>query len=63
MKFTDGFWHTRPGVDALYAREVFDVEAGDGRLVVTAPTKVINGRGDTLNTAALQVTCPPRHPK
>ncbi len=56
MKFTDGFWHTRPGVDALYAREVFDVEAGDGRLVVTAPTKVINGRGDTLNTAALQVT-------
>jgi alpha-D-xyloside xylohydrolase len=56
MKFTDGFWHTRSGVDALYAREVFDVEAGDGRLVVLAATRVVNGRGDTLNAATLQVT-------
>ncbi|MGJ7442738.1 alpha-xylosidase [Aquipuribacter sp. MA13-6] len=60
MKFTDGFWHTRPGVDAQLAREAHDVEAvpspeGD-RLVVQAPTRVITGRGDTLNRPVLAVT-------
>jgi hypothetical protein len=51
MKFTDGFWQTRPGVSSLFGQEVYDVEtADDGRsLVVTAPTKVIAHRGDTLN--------------
>ena len=53
MKFTDGLWHTRPGVDAQYAQEAYDIEAvasphGDS-LVVAAPTRVIEGRGDTLN--------------
>ena len=60
MKFTDGFWHTRPGVEALYAQEAYDIEvvpspAGD-TVVVTAPTRVIAGRGDTLNRALLTVT-------
>lgn len=56
MKFTDGFWETRPGVDALYAQEAYDIEAGDGRLTVSAPTRVITRRGDTLNRAMLTVT-------
>ncbi|MCK6211370.1 alpha-xylosidase [Georgenia sp. EYE_87] len=60
MKFTDGFWHTRPGVDAQYAAEAYDIEARDdadgGRLVVLAPTRVVTGRGDTLNRALLTVT-------
>src|SRR5690625_4146371 len=60
MKFTDGFWHNRPGVDAQYAAEAYDVTAvpspdGDA-LVVHAPTRVIGGRGDTLNRALLTVT-------
>jgi alpha-D-xyloside xylohydrolase len=61
MKFTDGFWQLRPGVTALYGREAFDVwptEAtpdGPG-IVVTAPTAVIEKRGDTLNRATLTVT-------
>jgi len=60
MKFTDGFWHNRPGVDAQYAAEAYDVTAhhspdGD-ELVVHAPTRVITGRGDTLNRALLTVT-------
>jgi alpha-D-xyloside xylohydrolase len=58
MKFTDGFWQTRPGVSSLFAQEAHDVEAADdGRaLVVTAPTKVIASRGDTLNRPTLTVT-------
>ena len=60
MKFTDGFWQLRPGVDALYAQEAYDIDRtttpdGDG-LVITAPTKVIAGRGDTLNRAVLTTT-------
>jgi alpha-D-xyloside xylohydrolase len=56
MKFTDGFWQTRPGVHPLYALEAFDIEAGERTLTVTAPTKVIASRGDTLNRPVLTVT-------
>src|SRR5690606_258555 len=61
MKFTDGYWQLRPGVRALYAQEAYDIErtetTPDGAgLVVTAPTAVIKGRGDTLNRAVLTVT-------
>jgi alpha-D-xyloside xylohydrolase len=61
MKFTDGFWHARPGVEALYAQEARDlaVELGaDGRdeLVAWAPTRVIAARGDTLNRPMLTVS-------
>ncbi|MET0716293.1 MAG: alpha-xylosidase [Mycetocola sp.] len=56
MKFTDGFWQLRPGVTALYAAQAYDVVAGDHELVVTAPTKVITSRGDTLNRPSLTVT-------
>ena len=61
MKFTDGFWHARPGVEALYAQEARDlaVERGaDGRdeLVAWAPTRVIAARGDTLNRPMLTVS-------
>lgn len=56
MKFTDGFWQLRPGVTALYAQEAYDMVATDSSLVVTAPTKVIERRGDTLNRPVLTVT-------
>ncbi|MCX7520835.1 alpha-xylosidase [Microbacterium sp. STN6] len=61
MKFTDGFWQVRPGVEPLYAREAYGIEvvsdaSGDDTLVVTAPTKVIERRGDTLNRPVLTVT-------
>ncbi len=56
MKFTDGFWQLRPGVTALYAQEARDLVAGDGALTITAPTKVIERRGDVLNRPVLMVT-------
>ena len=30
MRFTNGFWLMRPGVDARYAREAYDLQAEDG---------------------------------
>ncbi|GAA3638215.1 alpha-xylosidase [Kineosporia mesophila] len=56
MKFSDGYWRMRDGVEALYAREVFDVESTGNQLVVLAATKVVAHRGDTLNAATLTVT-------
>jgi alpha-D-xyloside xylohydrolase len=58
MKFTDGFWHPRPRVDARYAQEAYDLETGpDGRtLVISGPTKTIATRGDTLNRTLLTIT-------
>jgi alpha-D-xyloside xylohydrolase len=56
MKFTDGFWQTRPGVSPLYAAEAYDIVAGDESVTITAPTRVIERRGDTLNRPSLTVT-------
>ena len=56
MKFTNGFWRTRPGVTPLFAQEAYDIVAGAGSLTVTVPTKVIASRGDTLNRPTLTVT-------
>jgi len=56
MKFTDGFWQLRPGVDTLYGQEAYDLEQRDRRVVATVPTRVIARRGDTLNRPVLTVT-------
>jgi len=56
MKFTDGYWHLRPGVEMLRPRDVDAVEAGDGTLTVYAPTAPITKRGDTLNRPLVTVT-------
>jgi alpha-D-xyloside xylohydrolase len=56
VKFTNGFWRARPGVTPLYAQEAYDIVAGERSLTVTAPTKVIQDRGDTLNRPTLTVT-------
>jgi alpha-D-xyloside xylohydrolase len=62
VRFTDGFWLMRPGVEAHYAREAYELTVADEALVVTAPTKVIAGRGDTLNLPVLTVTVAPHLP-
>lgn len=56
MKFTDGFWQTRPGYTALFAQEAYDIVATENTLEAIAPTKVIESRGDVLNRTALTVT-------
>ncbi|MGN6446411.1 alpha-xylosidase [Amnibacterium sp.] len=49
MRFTDGFWQTRPGVELLHAAEVRRVDVVDGSIHVLAPSAVVRHRGDTLN--------------
>ena len=41
MKFTDGFWQLRPGVDIDYAAESYEITTEGGAITVLAPTKVI----------------------
>ena len=55
MKFTDGYWLTRPGITPLYAADVDDIRVDEaaGTMTVFAPTTVIRERGDTLNRPML----------
>lgn len=57
MKFTNGYWMIRDGVDALYAREAHELaaDATTESLNVLAPTSVVRGRYDTLNLPTFNV--------
>jgi alpha-D-xyloside xylohydrolase len=57
MKFTDGFWHKRAGVNALHPAHLQDVSADATSLTVYAATKRVEQRGDTLNAPMITVTC------
>ncbi|WP_040816285.1 alpha-xylosidase [Nocardia concava] len=57
MKFTDGYWLMRPGVQASYPAEVYDTACADGELTVYAPVRPIRERGDTLKGPLLTLTC------
>ncbi|MEU4448989.1 alpha-xylosidase [Actinosynnema sp. NPDC050801] len=48
MKFSNGYWLLRPGVEAAYPAEVHDVTTGTGEVVVHASTRPIRHRGDML---------------
>ena len=57
MKFTNGYWMIRDGVDALYAREAYELaaDATTESLNVLAPASVVRGRYDTLNLPTFNV--------
>ena len=57
MKFTNGYWMIRDGVDALSAREAYELaaDATTESLNVLAPTSVVRGRYDTLNLPTFNV--------
>jgi alpha-D-xyloside xylohydrolase len=57
VKFTNGYWLLRDGVHAHYPAEAYDVTAEPDALVVYAPTRKIEHRGDTLNQPLLTVRC------
>lgn len=60
MKFTDGFWLVREGVELTHAAMVYDLERVGDALVATGTPKVIHSRGQTLNipTFNLKVDSP-----
>jgi alpha-D-xyloside xylohydrolase len=55
MKFTDGYWHVRAGMNLLYPIEIRDIQTDSDSLTVYASCKKIQHKGDTLNTALLTV--------
>ena len=57
VKFTDGYWQLRRGVQARYPAEAYDVTAEPDALTVYAPTRRITTRGDTLNEPMVTVRC------
>ncbi|HET9140329.1 alpha-xylosidase [Actinophytocola sp.] len=46
MKFTDGHWRMRAGVEPAYPVEVLDVEPGQGTLTIHAPSYPVTSRLD-----------------
>jgi alpha-D-xyloside xylohydrolase len=57
VKFTNGYWLLRDGVHAHYPAQAYEVIAEPDALVVFAPTRKIEHRGDTLNQPLLTVRC------
>ncbi|MCR5507164.1 MAG: alpha-xylosidase [Lachnospiraceae bacterium] len=55
MKYTEGFWLTSERAKISYASEAYEVEEIPGGMRVLAPTKKINGRGDTLNLPVITI--------
>lgn len=55
MKFTDGFWLVRKGLKAHHPAEAYDAADHDGTLVVHAPVKKVQSRGDVLNAPLLTI--------
>lgn len=58
MKFTDGYWQVRPGVEATYASQVYDIvpDPAAGSLTVYAPARAVTRRGSTINDPLFSVT-------
>jgi len=55
MKFTDGYWCIREGVEGHFASCVYEAEQQGDELVVYAPERPVWHRGDTLNAPLLTV--------
>ena len=55
MKFTDGYWQARKGVSAFHPAHAYEIETGPDSLTVFAPTRRIEGRGDTLGGPMLSI--------
>ena len=53
MKFTDGNWLIASGVVPHHPAQAYDVTTDGDSLVVTAPTRPIRHRGDTLQGPVL----------
>jgi alpha-D-xyloside xylohydrolase len=56
MKFTDGRWLLRPGVQAFHPVEVLDVETGPRTLTVRAAVVPVRHRGDLLKGPMITLT-------
>jgi alpha-D-xyloside xylohydrolase len=55
MKFTDGYWHIRPGMTPHYAAQVHEVTLEKDAITVYAPIGKLQSRGHTVNQPILTV--------
>ncbi len=55
MKFTDGYWQVRSGIEAHFPAQIHDTEIETDALTIYAPTRPIRQRGDTLNIPLLTI--------
>jgi alpha-D-xyloside xylohydrolase len=55
MKFTDGYWRIRDGIEPHFAVCAMEPEKQGNCLVVYAPERHIRHRGDTLNAQLLKI--------
>lgn len=60
MKFIDGAWLMKPGVQAFYTNEVRNYEITDKKVTLYAPFQAIRHRGDTLTGPlfTIEITSP-----
>jgi len=56
MKFTNGYWLTKPEYDLHFAIESYSATITDKSLRIICPSVPICGRGDIMNHATLTVT-------
>src|SRR6266516_7926656 len=57
MKFSDGYWRMRDGVQALHPVQVHEVVSGPASLTLYATTGTVSNRGDTINLPLLTIGC------
>ncbi len=55
MKFTDGFWKNRDGINVYNAAEVYDLEISSSSITAYAPCTHISNRGMTLQGPLITV--------
>jgi alpha-D-xyloside xylohydrolase len=55
MKFTDGYWQIRNGMEPHFPAQAYEVTLEPGAMTVFAPTLKIATRGDTLSLPALTI--------
>ncbi|WP_248924505.1 alpha-xylosidase [Paenibacillus hamazuiensis] len=55
MKFTDGYWHFREGLNVQYAVDIRDIQTDRDSVAVFAACRKIARKGDTLNGTMLTV--------
>lgn len=55
MKFTNGYWMTKPEYRTLFATQCVRAWREENELVLLAATRPVSGRGDVLNSGTLEV--------
>ena len=55
MKFTDGFWLIRDGFKVQYGKHVQAARITENQISCLVTPKVVTHRGETLNTAAINL--------